>query len=397
MVAHDDPAKDRELFDLFVEAKDVDWNEIESARGGKDPTARFLADIDRIRAAFEHSAAEAAEDSAVFRNRLEPAGDADASTQMPSGEFPHISGYEIIDEIGSGGFARIYKARDVRSERIVAVKLLRRRLGLRPEAVARFLREARALARLNHPSIVRIYHVIEEDELLGLSMEYIDGHTLREVLDEETCLSAREVASAGLDLCEALDAVNGAGFVHRDIKPENVMREEGGRIVLMDFGLTRSFDTDSKLTGTGILVGTPLAMAPEQYEFKEVDARTDLYALGSLLYRLATGSCHVEGSTMQEIRDKVLSGNHAPVELLRSDFPPSLARIIAKSMETDPHRRYSSAAKMKTALANWIEFESGERRSPRNGGFRPVIVLLSVILALLLGILAFVIYLAVHD
>ena len=100
---------------------------------------------------------------------------------------------------------------------------------------------------------------------------------------------------------------------------------------------------------------------------------------------------------MQEIRDKVLSGNHAPVELLRSDFPPSLARIIAKSMETDPHRRYSSAAKMKTALANWIEFESGERRSPRNGGFRPVIVLLSVILALLLGILAFVIYLAVHD
>ena len=398
------------FIEVFVDADDEAWQRVENEAGNDSEEVRLLSEVACIRSAFRQSSVDALSESArIRRERRELAESVDDSHEnlddTDDTDTPHaarkngarLPGYEIIGEIGEGGFAKIYRARDIRSERHVAVKLLRRRLGIRPESVARFLREARALARMNQPNIVRIYHVIEEEDLLGLSMELIDGETLKQVLERSGPLPAEQVASIGIDLSRALGAVHDEGFVHRDIKVENVMRERGGRIVLMDFGLTRSFDTDSKLTGTGILVGTPLAMAPEQYEFKEVDGRTDIYSLGTLLYRLATGKYHVEGDTMQEIRNKVLAGEHVPIESLQPKFSPDLARIITRCMATDPKRRYANTKKLEGELLTWLGLAQGESGAggghPRSPYPRSVVLLLSVILAVLLGILAFLIYL----
>ncbi len=308
------------------------------------------------------------------------------------GALPAIDSYDIEEEIGSGGFARIYRARDTKTGRTVALKLLRRRVGLSDEVIRRFLREAKALAAIDHGNVVRIYHVIEDEGTLGLSMEFIEGRTLTQRIEEEGQLSAAEVARIGVSLCRALAKVHRAGFIHRDLKSENVMQEsDGGRIVLMDFGVTRSMDPASRLTASGALVGTPLAMAPEQFELKHIDERTDIYALGSLLYFLACGKHAVTGKTIEAISDKVVSGSVVRLSEERPDLPMLLVECIHRAMSVDPDQRFQSAPAMESKLQEWRESQANRFRLVGGGpAFRAtVIMLLAGIFLTLLGILLF--------
>ena len=327
----------------------------------------------------------------------------DPEIESPSDEFPTLAGgrrgalpqidsYEIEEEIGSGGFARIYRARDTRTGRTVALKLLRRKTGLSEEVVQRFLREARALAAVDHDNVVRIHHVIDEQGVLGLSMEFIHGCTLAKILVEEGPLPAGEVAWIGVALCRAIAEVHRSGFIHRDIKAENVMREAGsGRIVLMDFGVTRSMNPESRLTRTGALVGTPVVMAPEQFDGKEIDERTDIYSLGCLLYFLTSGEHPVMGTTIEEIREKVLTGSVTDLAALRPDLPARLAEIIRLAMSVEPDQRFQSAAAMESKLQEWRESQAKRLRlRGADLGYRTaVIALLAGILLALVSILLY--------
>jgi serine/threonine-protein kinase len=365
-------------FHLFVDSAsgDVDWTRILE----EDPASRddieFLAAVDKIRRTYRRQPASSAEQAAPGAETRDDRGSDRPAAEGP----PAVAGYELGGEIGRGGFATIYRATERASGRTVALKVLKSRRELSPSGLARFLREANALKSLQHPNILKVHNVIDEAEVLGLAMELIDGRNLGKVLEEEGPLRPEEIARIGVDLCRALAQVHQSGYVHRDIKAENVMREHRGRIVLMDFGLTRSLDPGSRVTDTGVLVGTPLAMAPEQYEFRDLDARSDIYALGCLLYRLATGCYPVSGRTMEELRRKVLAGNVPPVGDLRADFPPDLAWVIAQAMAVKPERRFQTVQEMESALLAW---QSGTApRAARAGG------LTTLRIAAIVGLLA---------
>ena len=263
---------------------------------------------------------------------------------------PQLPGFELRDEIGEGGFARVYRARRLEDGRDVAVKVLRERQRMSPQAVARFLREARALAKIDHPNVVRVFDVIEVPDHLAISMELINGRSLKSELESHGALGAEEVARTGIALSRALCAVHNAGFVHRDVKLENVMRDDDGRVVLMDFGLAREVDPESRLTTIGTIIGTPIAMAPEQFAGADVDARSDIWALGCLLYRLAADRPAYGGKTIEEIRHKVIRGQHKPIRLIRSDFPPDLERVIEHAMAVRSRNRPAEAAAFEAEL-----------------------------------------------
>jgi serine/threonine protein kinase len=364
-----EPEPDEEPWlELFVSGDSVDWSAaLDEAHGPVTSALRGLADLARIRSAYD-SAEQGENDEAASTTRSDSSESRhwDSSVNGAESDLGRFGGYRVIEALGKGGFARVVRARDERMERDVALKVLPHRQDLPLEVVARFLREGRALGRLAHPSIVRIHHVIDDPHALGLCMEYIEGETLEEYASRRGQIGPDEAALIGIEVASALECVHRADFVHRDVKAGNVMREVTGRIVLMDFGITRSMDSTSRVTATGVLIGTPLAMAPEQFEFREADARTDIYALGCLLYRLLAGRSPVEGDSVETIRDRVLEGKIPPLRALRPEIPPELEAIIFRAMHRRPERRFSSARALEDALQTWLT----EYRPPRTGRSR---------------------------
>ena len=354
----------RKYFELFADFSKTDWEALQTEDSEAQSEIGFLAAMDKIRSAYESSP---------------PA-------------TSRIAGYRVIEEIGRGGFAKIYRAEDEQARREVAPKILKSRREMSEEVVARFLREARALAKMRHDNIVRIYHVIDDGNTLGLCMELISGESLDETLSRKGPLTPEEVGSIGHDLASALVDVHKAGFIHRDVKAQNVIRDKESRVVLMDFGISRSKNPASEITARGVLVGTPLAMAPEQYEFRPVDERTDIYALGCLLYRLLTGEYPVSGESMEEIRRKVFDSDYPKIREVRPDVPEDLARVVERAMNRAPNKRHQSAARMRDALRKWAPDAAQKANYPTS-----VIVLLSAILVALLGILGFLAHLAFRD
>lgn len=366
-----------DLYSQFADSRVIDWEDMARENPDAGEEIELLRTVDRIRRVYDESPPPAA-----------------APAETPAGapaEAPAVSGYRVLDRVGKGGFSAVYRAEDERTGREVALKVLRRDTLLSPDSLRRFLREGRAMARLRHENIAAIYNVIEDGPILGLCMELVRGQPLDRVVAETGPLDPVDVARIGRDLALALDAVHEAGLIHRDVKAENVMREPGGRTVLMDFGISRTVDGDSRVTATGVLVGTPVAMAPEQYEFQEVDHRIDIYALGCLLYRLLTGRHPIYGASMQEIRDSVLSGSYPRIEELRPDVPRKLAQSIRKAMHVDRDHRHENARALATELGDWLR-ETGEEEgdaaaTPRARFPTSVVVLLSAILVTLVGIL----------
>jgi eukaryotic-like serine/threonine-protein kinase len=264
--------------------------------------------------------------------------------------------YQLGDELGAGGMATVYRARDPQLRRDVAIKVMFPHLAKKPEVARRFQREGRAAAGLEHPNILRVYDVgggrtggDGPDEPPYLVMELVRGRTLRELVDETGPILAEMVACIGALLCDALAAAHAAGIVHRDVKPGNVMVGDDGRLLLADFGVARIEDDDSLITRTGALLGTPSFMSPEQASGDPVDARSDLYSVGATLYQLATGSVPFSGPTAVVVA-AIARGEYTPPVRRRPAIGAELSRAIEHLMALEPARRPGHAAEAAARL-----------------------------------------------
>jgi serine/threonine-protein kinase len=258
--------------------------------------------------------------------------------------------YEILEKIGEGGMAVVYLGRHMTLGRKVAIKVLHPHLASSDKNRIRFAREAKAIESLRHPNILRIFDYSgAESERCFIVTEFIDGPTLRGVLDEVGVMMAEPAALIARELCDAMQTAHNQGIVHRDLKPENVMIDRSGAIKLMDFGIARIVD-DSHVTMTGALVGSPAFMSPEQATDSEVDHRSDLFALGIVLYRMVTGSLPFRGGNPSIVLKAIIDGNFDdPGERVPS-LSPALAVIIRRCLCTDREDRYSSASEVRDAL-----------------------------------------------
>jgi len=271
---------------------------------------------------------------------------------------PHLLGsrYEIGEALGYGGMAEVHRGRDVRLGREVAVKVLRADLARDPSFQARFRREAQAAASLNHPAIVAVYDTGEE---LGsqpyIVMEYVEGRTLREVLKTEGRLMPRRAMEIVADVCAALDFSHRNGIIHRDVKPGNVMISRGGAVKVMDFGIARAVaDNAATVTQTAAVIGTAQYLSPEQARGESVDARSDVYSTGVLLFELVTGTPPFTGDSPVAVAYQHVRENAPPPSTINPDVPPELDAIVLKAMAKNPANRYQSAGEMRADLIRAI-------------------------------------------
>src|SRR5690242_12305663 len=273
--------------------------------------------------------------------------------------------YEIVSPLGAGGMGEVYRARDTRLSRDVAVKVLPEHLSANPEIRARFEREAKTVSSLNHPNICTLFDVGKEGEIDYLVLELVEGETLAARLTRGP-LPTPDVLRLGGQVADALDRAHRAGVVHRDLKPGNVMITKAG-VKLLDFGLARATGLSSAAPGTmtqsptmaspltaeGTLVGTFQYMAPEQLEGGEADARTDIWALGCMLYEMATGKRAFEGKSQASLISAIMGQQPAPLSAVAPLAPPALERVVLTSLEKDPDERWQSAGDLRREL-QWI-------------------------------------------
>jgi predicted Ser/Thr protein kinase len=273
--------------------------------------------------------------------------------------------YEIGELLGYGGMAEVHKGKDVRLGRDVAVKVLRADLARDPTFQNRFRREAQAAAGLNHPSIVAVYDTGEDDGPEGhtpyIVMEYVEGHTLREVLKSQSHLPPEQAMEITAEVCSALDFSHRSGIVHRDIKPGNVMITEAGAIKVMDFGIARALaDNAATVTATAAVIGTAQYLSPEQARGESVDARSDVYSTGCLLYELLTGHPPFTGDSPVAIAYQHVRENPQVPSSVNRAVPPALDSIVMKALAKNPLNRYQTAAEMRADLQRALSGQAVE-------------------------------------
>ncbi|MCI0589698.1 MAG: serine/threonine-protein kinase [Planctomycetes bacterium] len=355
------PEAFEEIAEAILDGRPVDWDRVGPALSAAE--VRALRRLEAIRGTADTS----------------PAGC--SSEPAPP---PLASGFEILEEIGRGSFARVYRAVDRALGREVALKVLHE--GLAPGVRERFLEEARRLASLDHPNIVRVHSVEEEGGRIRISLERIRGQTLDRWVRERGPLGAEEAALLGVELCRALAALHAKGLIHRDLKPSNVMRAEGGRVVLLDFGVARSAPPLAA-EGTAPDGGTPRFRAPEEFGGAPVDGRADLFALGVLLYWAVSGAFPFDALSLAGLKERVLRGAPVPLADRRPDVPPAFAAAVGRALSKSPEDRFPSAGALEETLRTFLS----ESPSPAGGGpgRRRKRISLALAAALLLGATVF--------
>ncbi|MBD3160536.1 MAG: protein kinase, partial [Candidatus Eisenbacteria bacterium] len=267
----------------------------------------------------------------------------------PSGSEPWSS-LEILEEIGRGSYGTVYRARDTQLRREVALKVVHGPESGRgiPSSI---LEEGERMARVKHPNLLMIHGAQVHAGRVGLTMEFIRGTTLHDLIQDRGPLSGREAILLGCDLCGALAALHAAGLIHRDIKARNVMREEGGRIVLMDLGTGIDLRKKPDVEERGVS-GTPLYMAPELLSGASGSVQSDIYSLGVLLYFAVSGTYPVAAESPEDLRRRHARGERRPLRDARPDLPSGLIAVIERALAPEPADRYRSAGEMEQALAS---------------------------------------------
>ena len=332
-MTHDDELL--ELVTAVVDGTPPEWPALDS-KALSNEERRFIRGLQLVAGVSE-----------VHRTHGSDPGVALPAQSMPD-SLRHWGRFELIDPIGEGAFGEVYRARDPLLNRDVAVKLLKKTLPAAGTLVTRVLTEGQTLAALDHPNIVKVYEAAVYDGHAGLCMEYVHGRTLQDQLATDGPFGAHEAALIGQHICRALAQVHLSGLVHCDVKPRNVMRAQGGRVVLMDFGAGLLRDT--ALEEDSGLTGTPLYVAPEVLANAAPTPQSDVYSVGVVLFHLVTRAYPVFGNSLPELRESHRRGVRQNLHDLRADLPDGFVRVVDRALDPDPSQRFATAGAMLSAL-----------------------------------------------
>jgi serine/threonine-protein kinase len=328
---------------LLTDGQPVDWEGV--LEDAADPRERSL--IEELRGLAQLDS-EQPDPAVPSLNDLLGATTSEQSVGTES--WGHL---ELLDQIGRGTFGTVHRAWDTRLAREVALKLIDDREG------GGSLEEGRRLARVSHPNVVSVHGADRIGGQLGLWMELLKGRTLDAIVRDQGSFSTREAIAIGLDICSAVAAIHATGLIHRDIKAQNVMREPGGRLVLMDLGA--SIDVSQSDRPVKSLAGTPLYMAPELFDEREASVATDIYAIGVLLYRLVTAEFPIQARTIGDVRRAHASAALRPLREVRPDVTSGYVKVVERCLEHEPGTRFQSVAALERALH---QIDAGRHTSP---------------------------------